>query len=101
MWWDHQNLDAARRDKAGTRWSFRVWHDVVYGVHTERIFFWNDERDATGVIEFRPGVHVKRLHQVIEKLVSDPKLRESNARVLKFPIERHYSAYEPLSESSL
>lgn len=98
MWWDYQNLNAPRRDKAGVCWNFRVWHDVVDGVHVERIFFWNESRDSTGVVEFVPGIHVKKLHSVIEKLVADPMMRESHSKVLHFPLERHYSNYAPLHE---
>ena len=99
MWWNHQNLNAARRDKAGVRWNFMVWHDVVDGVHKERIFFWNEDRDSTGVVEFSPGIHVKQLHAVIDKLVADPQLRELHSRELLFPIERHYSNYEPFQQN--
>jgi hypothetical protein len=95
MWWNHQNLDADRLDKAGIRWHFRVWHDVVDGTHVERIFFWDDARDSTGVVHISPGIHVKRLHAMIEKLVADPVLRQRYSRDLQFPLERHYSQYEP------
>ena len=79
MWWENQNLNATRRDKAGVRWNFRVWHDVVDGIHVERMFFWNESRDSTGVAEFAPGVHVKQLHGFIEKLVANPMLFERHS----------------------
>jgi hypothetical protein len=96
MWWDHQNLNATRRDKTGVRWNFRVWHDTVDRLHVERVFFWNDAKEVTGIVELRPGIHVKKVHDLIEKLVADPALRELHSREIRFPLERHYSVYEPL-----
>lgn len=100
MWLRHQNLDADRLDKAGTRWHFRVWHHTVNGANIERVFFWDDNRDSTGVVHVSPAIHVRQLHDLIEKLVSDAALRQRNARELRFPIERHYSEYEPFPEAN-
>jgi hypothetical protein len=52
MWWKSQNLDKPVRGTDGLTWNFRVWHDVVDGAHTERIFFWDDSREFTGCAEF-------------------------------------------------
>ena len=100
MWWNHQNLDAPRQDKAGKRWHFRVWHGSVNGTHIERIFFWDDLQDMTGVVHLCPSLHVTRLHALINKLVADPDLRERHRRELKFPVERHYSVYEEFAAIS-
>ena len=81
------------------RWHFRVWHDTVNGIHTERIFFWNNVRDRTGVMEISPGIHVTRVHAMIEKLVADPELGKRHERLLRFPLERDYTSYEPFTEA--
>jgi hypothetical protein len=98
MWWNHQNLNSPRRDKAGTRWHFRVWHDIVDGHHRERVFFWDDDKKQTGVVLLGDSLHVTRLHALIDKLVADPAIRQVHRRDLKFPVERHYARYEPFPE---
>ena len=102
MWWDHQNLDKPREDKAGERWHFRVWHDVVDETHVVRIFFWNDDRSTTGVVPFLPGArtHVRAIRAFLEKLLAHPELRSKHQRELRFPLERHYSRYEDLAEAN-
>ncbi len=50
MWWDHQNLNAARTDKSGTKWHFRVWHDVVASRHVARVW----RRHQRMVLRLRP-----------------------------------------------
>src|SRR5687768_8430307 len=98
-WWDYQNLNKPRRDKAGKRWNFRVWHDVVEidgkGVHVARVFFWDDEHQVTGVRIFgsKDDTHITALRSFIEKLVASPKLRSTYRRELRFPLDRHYPDY--------
>jgi hypothetical protein len=100
MWWEHHKLDEARTDTRGTKWHFRVWRDV--GKHVARVFFWNDERDFTGIVLFPPGARTNfsALHGLIEKLVADPKLRAKHRRKLRFPLDRYYSEYGALPEES-
>ena len=102
MWWNNQNLDKTRRDSRGKNWNFRVWHEVLPSGHAERIFFWDDGKEECGVVLLRPGksVHVSKLHQLIGKLVADPRLREQHKRELRFPLERHYSQYGAFPEES-
>jgi hypothetical protein len=100
MWWDHQNLNKPRRDKQGTRWNFRVWHDVVNNRHVERIFFWDDAKESCGVVMPKESIHVSKLRQLIEKLVSDPLFRKQYEREISFPLERHYSDYGSFPEET-
>ena len=97
MWWNSQNLDAPRKDAPGTTWYFRVWHASVDGVYTQRIFFWDDAKSATGFVEYtgHQTKHISRLKQVIARLVKDPEYRARHLHPLRFPIERHYDNARP------
>jgi hypothetical protein len=102
MWWDHHNSGKARKDPKGAQWNFPVWHDVVNRKRVARVFFWNDERDSTGIVLFPPGARINfpALHSLIGKLVADLKLRTKHQRKLRFPFERHYTEYGTLPEES-
>jgi hypothetical protein len=105
MWWDHQNLNMPRTDKSGTKWNFRVWHEVLALQrlqHVARVFFWDEEKDSTGVVLLGPEVntHVRVLHGVIEKLLADSKFRVKQLRRLRFPLDRHYAEYGAFPEES-
>jgi len=67
-----------------------------------RVFFWNDERDSSGIVLFPPGARTNfsALHNLIDKLAADPKLRAKHQRKLRFPLERYYSEYGALPEES-
>lgn len=99
MWWNSQNLDLARKDVTGRVWHFRVWHDHVQGVYIQRIFFWDEARAETGMIEMKADQtrHISRLKQVIAKLVKDPQYRARYARSIDFPVEHKYAQYEPIA----
>src|SRR5665213_3120158 len=103
MWRDGQNLDIPRKDKSGTKWNFRVWHDVfTLGrvISVARVFFWDEKREETGVVLFGPDAnyHVRDLHGLIQKLVASKELRSSHRRELLFPLERHYADYGAFPE---
>jgi|SRR5450631_4906796 hypothetical protein len=105
MWWDNQNLNRPRRDKSGKEWNFRVWHEVwteTKVLSAQRIFFWDDKKSVSGIVLLPPGstMHVSRLHRLIDKLVSDPRLRAKYQRDLRFPLERHYSEYGAFPEET-
>jgi hypothetical protein len=101
VWWNQQNLNKPRKDKTGKRWNFRVWHDVCPQVgHVERVFFWDDKREFCGVVIVSPGIHVSRLHALIQNLLADPALRKKHQRKLCFPLERHYSEYGAFPEET-
>jgi hypothetical protein len=75
---EQQNLNKPRKDKTGKRWNFRVWHDVCPRVgHVERVFFWDDKREFCGVVIVSPGIHVSRLHALIQNLLADPVLQKN------------------------
>lgn len=69
----------------GKRWNFREWHDFAGESFRESIFFWDDEKENTGVVHFDPGVHVSRIHRTIKKLVEDTAFREANSKAIRFP----------------
>jgi hypothetical protein len=98
MWWNTQNVDLARTDSNGRVWHFRVWHDTVEGTNIQRIFFWDELRSETGIIELVGDRtrHVSRIKQLMAKLVTDPEFRARYRRDILFPVERKYAAYEPL-----
>jgi len=98
MWWTGQNLDRTRRDSAGASWHFLVWHDHVDGVYLQRVYFWNEDRTDSGVVELGSDatLHVKQLKVLIKKLVADADLRDKHHRRLKWPVRRYYGQYETL-----
>jgi hypothetical protein len=100
MWWDYQNLNAVRSDKSGTKWHFRVWHDVVASRHVARVFFWEEKRRISGVVLLSGDSRsdVRYLHGLIQKRVADPKLRAKHQRQIDFPLERHYQEYGTFPE---
>jgi|KBSSwiS6_1023812.scaffolds.fasta_scaffold248744_1 hypothetical protein len=97
MWWTSQNLDLPREDAFGTKWHFRVWHANVDDIYTQRIFFWDDPKSATGFVEYVADqtMHISRLKQVMARLVKDTEFRSRHLRPLLFPIERHYANARP------
>ena len=98
MWWNGQNLDSPRTDKTGRVWHFRVWHGAVDGRWIQRIFYWDDAKVETGIIELSADrtLHVSRLKQLIAKLVASSDFRSRYQRKIKFPIDRNYAAYTNL-----
>jgi hypothetical protein len=95
MWWDNQNLDAPRRDSEGVKWYFRVWHRIEDDVHRAQVFYWDEAKSRTGVLILPDSARtdITALRAVIEKLASDPRLRDEHRRELRFPLERHYSEH--------
>ena len=93
MWWKSQNLSRPFKSADGRVWHFRVWHDIVGGTHTERIYFWDDSKELTGCAEFGgdQSLHVSKLKQRMRKIATDPAYRDRFRRELQFPVERHYS----------
>jgi hypothetical protein len=92
MWWRNQNLEKPISDPTGKRWNFRVWHDFVDEQEIQRIFFWDDEKKETGMVEFRGDKTIdhKKIKQRIIKIVHDASFRQKHLCALKFPIERHH-----------
>jgi len=98
VWWSEQNLEKPRRNPSGELWHFRVWHDHVAGVYTQRIFFWNDAKSESGMLELTgdKARHVTQLKQLIAKLAKHPDYRAKFHRPLEYPVEHKYAAYSPL-----
>ena len=92
-WWKSQNLDRPVKGTDGRVWHFRVWHDMVGGAYTERIYFWDESREFTGCAEFSGDqvLHISKLKQRMRKIATDPSYIERFRRDLQFPVERHYS----------
>jgi hypothetical protein len=92
VWWNGQNLDMPITAPDGERWHFRIWHGQEDGVYTQRLFFWNDERTETGLVELRAGetLHTSRIKSRLAKLATDPDYRRQFLRPLRFPLERHW-----------
>jgi hypothetical protein len=92
MWWKSQNLDKPIRDKNGHIWHFLIWSDFPSGVHTQRIYFWDGDKNETGVVELSGDqtLHITQLKKRIAKLATNPEYRRQFRCKLSFPIERHY-----------
>ena len=93
MWWNNQNLHKPRTDKAGAIWHFKVWHDLLDGIYIQRIYFWDDQKKRTGVLEFKDSqvVNATKLKDRIRKLLLEPAYRRRFYKRLRFPVERYYS----------
>jgi len=96
MWWRNQNLDSPIRDTTGRMWNFLVWSDFVDGVQVQRIFFWDEDKRETGIVEFRgdQALDHKKIKQRIKKIVHNASYRKKHICELKFPIERYYMPEE-------
>jgi hypothetical protein len=68
--------------------------------YAQRIFFWNEGKDVTGVVLLLPGktLHISRLRTLIQKVVADQTFRDQYRRELNFPLERHYVDYGAFPE---
>jgi hypothetical protein len=91
-WWRGQNLDKPIVGQDGIKWHFLVWHDSVEGIRTQRIFFWDESRTQTGLVELRGNktLHVKRIKDRLAKIAKDRMYRNKHLRPLEFPIERYW-----------
>ena len=92
MWWNDEYFDKKINDKNGRIWSFKVWTGPIGGLHTQRIFFWDSEKEFTGILEFKDDqtIHLKRIKDRIKKLVKEKPYRDKFICPLKFPLENNY-----------
>jgi hypothetical protein len=51
IWWTDQNLDQPIIGPDGTAWHFLIGHDFDGGEYVQRIFFWDENRSTTGLVE--------------------------------------------------
>ena len=89
MWWTGQNLEQPRYGPDGTPWYFQVWHDHVDCIYIQRIYFWDESRRETGVMEVTGNntLHVSRLKQRMIRLAKDPEFRRRFHQPLHFPLK--------------
>jgi hypothetical protein len=95
-----------RQDKSGKRWNFCYWQSpfAFSGEEkkhkSQRLFFWDDEKELCGAVLFPSGhtVPYTRIKNLIIKLVAEPDLRAKYKREVQFPLERYYSTYPVFSE---
>ena len=94
IWQRSQNLSARVVDAKGTSWYFLVGWDFADGILTQRIFFWDEAREVTGLLELRGDacLHVRRIRDRIKALANDPEYRGHFLRPLEFPVERHWKS---------
>ena len=93
MWWNGQNIDKPLPGRNGELWHFRVWHGEEDGVYLQRLYFWNELRSETGLIELRGDqcLHITKVKSRFRKLATDDEFRKQYLCPLKFPLERHNS----------
>ena len=92
IWWTGQNLDQPIKGPDGTPWFFLVSHGHEDGVHIQRIFFWDDGKVHTGMVEWRGGdtLHIRRIKDRMRRIANDAEYRSQFLRPLEFPIQRHW-----------
>jgi len=92
MWWWGNNLDKPIFGSDQEPWHFQVWHGRHEGVYTQRIFFWNEPKTETGLIELKADqtIHVSRIKARLKKIALDPTYRTPFLMSLEFPLERHW-----------
>jgi hypothetical protein len=92
MWWKDQNLDKPIIGKDGKTWEFMVWHYHINGIYVQRIYFWDKDKNVTGIVELKDGnsVHVSKLKDKMKKLANDNTFRDKHLSQLKFPLEKNY-----------
>jgi len=94
---------AAKRDQKGRRWNFSYWYTFEFSsdVRAQRLFFWDDSHKESGVVLLlgegatKPYSYIRNL---VDKLVSDPNLRNRYLRDLRFPLERYYAEFGSFPE---
>ena len=89
-WWRQQHLDRPISDPDGTVWHFLVWAGQIGSVFSERIYFWNEGKTETGLIDLGEGqtLDIPRIRDVLKRLANNPEYRSRFHQPLKFPIER-------------
>src|SRR5262245_23605113 len=92
IWHRSRNLIAPVVDANGTSWNFLVGSDFTGGIQTQRIFFWDETKEVTGLLEFRGDacLHVRRIRDRIKHLANDREYRRRFLRPLEFPVQRYW-----------
>ena len=92
IWWTDQNMDQPIVGPDGTEWHFLVGHDFDGGEYVQRVFFWDENRATTGVVEWRGSetLHVRKIKDRMRRIATDGTYRSQFLRPLRFPVERHW-----------
>lgn len=94
-WWRGQNIEGPLHGSDGRSWHFLVWHGQLDDcIYMQRVFFWDEDKRETGVIEFRDPdtLHISKIRDRQRKIVQDSTYRARWLQPLEFPIERHWPA---------
>jgi hypothetical protein len=69
-----------------------VGSDFVDGIETQRIFFWDEPKEVTGLLELRDDacLHVRQIRDRMKRLLNDREYRRQFVRPLGFPVERYW-----------
>jgi hypothetical protein len=89
MWWyDQKPLTGPD----STRWYFQVWHGSIDGECCQRLFFWDEAKSETGLMEFRgsESLHFSRIKPRFSKIAKNPAYRQRFIRRLEFSLERYW-----------
>jgi hypothetical protein len=95
--------EKSRKDKSGTRWNFCYWNAGPFGEKSrrgQRLFFWDDRKETSGVVLFLPGktVRYSQISDLIGKLVAHESIRKQYQRELLFPLEEHHTLFGTFPE---
>lgn len=76
----------------GTVWHFLIGFDFTDGIMMERIFFWDEAKEITGLLELRGEacLHLRRIKDRMKRLANDSEYRRQFLRPLDFPVERYW-----------
>jgi len=93
-WWRGQNLEGPMHGPDGRSWHFLVWHGSLDNGYSQRIFFWDEGRSETGLVELVDGdtLYITKIRDRQRKIARDAAYRARWLRPLEFPIERHWPA---------
>jgi hypothetical protein len=92
MWLRGQNLEKPVFGTAQRKWYFQIWSGDLDGLYVQRVFFWDEEKSHTGLIEFREPntLHIRKIKQQLAKIAKDATYRKRFALPLKFPLQRYW-----------
>jgi hypothetical protein len=73
IWNRSQNLTGPIVDAKGTPWSFLYGWDFADGVETQRLFFWDETKEVTGLLELHGDacLRVRRIRDRMKRLAND------------------------------
>jgi hypothetical protein len=89
MWITQPGLRESIKDKHGKVWYFAHWTDFKENVYIQRLYFWDIEKETTGLIEVKGDqiIHYSKWKDRVLKLANDKEYRDKFIRPLKFPID--------------